>query len=138
MGIDFDHFKILFAFLEIFSYPGMIFVLVSFLEILEQLVEDRIAHLESSLLSLAKKTVVFILELFTLKSAAVEVDFFLITEVRSSLFLDCFLDDGRDCLGLVLDAVVVLALVVNLLADSSTLPMLSISSWSMRETRRWA
>jgi hypothetical protein len=116
----------------------MVLVLVSFLEILKQLVENGVAHLKSPLFSLAKKAVVFILELFALKSAAVEVDFFLITEMRSSLLLDCFLNDGRDCLRLVLDAIVVLAIVVNLLADSSTLPMLSIYSWSMRETRRWA
>lgn len=114
IGIDFDHFQIFIAFLEIFSHLDMVLMLVCLLEILQQLEEYRIAHLKSPLFGLLEQTTVLILQLLTLQPATVQLHLFLIAEMRSAFLLQFLLSSGRSSHGLVIDLVVPLPLLVNL------------------------
>jgi hypothetical protein len=113
-------------------------VLVRFLKVEKQLVDDRVAHLKPALLRFPEKIVVFVLEFFALHLLPVEFDLLLVAEVGGALLFWGFLEGGREVLGLVVDAIVVLALIKYLVAGRTTRPMLLIYSWSISDTRRCA
>jgi hypothetical protein len=114
IGVDLDHFQIFIAFLKILSHLDMVLMFVGLLEVLQQLEEYRIAHLESSLFGLFEEIAVLIFQLFTLQSATVQLHLFLIAEMRSTLLLHFLLGCGRGSHGLIIDLVVPLPLLVDL------------------------
>lgn len=128
IGIDFDHLQVLLAFLEIVNNSRVILVLVRFLEIQQQLVDDGIAHLKPSLLGFAEKVVVLVLQLLALHLLSVELNFLLVAQVRGTLLLRCFLQGGRHVLRLIVDAIVIFAFIKYLVAGRTTRPMLLIYS----------
>jgi hypothetical protein len=115
IGVDFDHLKVLIAFLEVFCNFDVIFMLVSFLKVLKEFKEDRVTHLKPSFLCLFKQTAVLILQFFTLQSSPIQIHLLLIAKMRSPLLLEVLLDCRRHRHRLVINLIVMLPVPVDLL-----------------------
>ncbi len=126
VSIDFDHFQVFLAFLQILDDLNIIFMLMSLLKVLQHFIKNRLSHFILSFFSFFKEIVIFVLQFFMLKALAVQIDLFFIAEMRRGFLIYLLFNVFGYTEAVRINFVVVFSIIVYLRFEKHTLFMFYI------------